>query len=168
MLAYIYPNFWLPHWKFSATPMKLATGASSNFLYSGIIYVYTNRMFQSMDIMSSMSSKTYDSALFLWAPQLYMQLMYELISCISWRHINFKCPKLNSFFLRHFCSCISCFSKLYHDLTNNQVKNTSHSMIRILPSPSPFLTSSHFTLELLIFFWASQLLALLRTSSSGL
>ena len=61
---------------------------------------------------------------------------------MSWRHINFKCPKLNSLFLlRHFCPCISYFSKIYHNPTNNQVKNTSHAIIWILLSPSPSPTS---------------------------
>lgn len=72
-----------------------------------------------------------------------MQLMYELFSCISWRHINFRCPTLNSLFPpRTFFPCISYFSKRYHDLTSHQVKNTGVTLHSPQP-PSPSLLQPH-------------------------
>lgn len=39
-LAYIISDFWSPRLSFSAPSVKLATGASFNFLYRGIIYMF--------------------------------------------------------------------------------------------------------------------------------
>lgn len=62
--------------------MKLATGASLNFLYGGIIYVSTNQTLQSMDIMSLVQNFWFCSfplsPAIIYATDVWAHFMYVL------------------------------------------------------------------------------------------